>query len=316
MHIFNELSHINKSSLALGFFDGLHLGHKVVIKNAVNVAKLNDTKSCIITFKEHPSTVLSQNTMYMILTLDERLEIFEKLGIDNVFLLDFNSLSHISANDYLDKILYKYFSPIAITTGFNHNFGYNKTGNDDLLRACQGKYGYKYYEVPPFVVENEIVSCSTIRNKLSIGDFYTANKLLGYNFFIQGCVIEGDKIASKLGFPSANIVYPEDKIKIPNGVYYVIVQINGKEYNGVLNYGYSPTVNNEKIKTEVHIIDFNENIYGKNIKISFITKIRNQMKFSSPDKLKYQLQRDVAFTEIYKHFINGNMNFFGKKLYL
>ncbi len=311
MHIFNELLHINKSSLALGFFDGLHLGHRVVIKNAVNVAKINNAKSCIITFREHPSSVLSQNTVQMILTLGERLEIFEKLGVDNVFLLDFRSISCISAGDYIKNILYEYFSPIAVTTGFNHSFGYNKSGAGSLLKSFQEKFGYKYYEIPPFVMENDIISCSIIRNKLSTGDFYTANKMLGYNFFIQGHVIKGDKIASKLGFPSANIVYPEEKVKIPFGVYYVTVELDGGKYNGILNYGCTPEIHGKQPKTEVHIIGFNKNIYGSNIKISFIAKIRNQMKFDSAEKLKFQLQKDIAFTEIYKHFIDENMNFCG-----
>ncbi len=317
MHIFKELTYINKSSLALGFFDGLHLGHKVVINNAVNIAKINNTQSCIITFAEHPSAFLSENKAEMLLTTDEKLEILEKSGIDNVFLLDFKSISSIKAQDYIKNILVEYFSPIAITTGFNHSFGYKKEGTDKLLQAEQKKYGYKYYEVPPFVVENEIVSCSAIRNKISMGDFYTANKFLGYEFFIKGIVVHGDKLASKLGYPSANIVYPEDKIKVPNGVYYVIAELNGRKYNGVLNHGFAPTLeNSQKLKTEVHIVNFNEDIYGSKIKISFVTKIRNQMKFNSVEKLKEQLKRDVAFTEIYKYFLNGNMNFSCKKLFL
>jgi len=317
MHIFTKLSYIKRSSLALGFFDGLHLGHEVVIKNAVNIAKLHNTSSCVITFSQHPMSVLSQNPPGMLITLDEKLSAFEKLGIDNVFLLDFKAILGIKAEDYIKDILVKYFEPAAITTGFNHTFGYNKEGNGALLRSFEHKYGYKYFEVPPFVVENEVVSCSSIRNKILAADFFTANKMLGYNFFIRGIVVEGDKIASMLGFASANIIYPEEKIKVPAGVYYVIVNVEGKMYNGVLNHGFAPTIDNyEKLKTEVHIIGFNENIYGKNIKISFIAKIRNQMKFETIEKLKAQIRRDIAFTEIYKHFAGDNVKFFGKKLFL
>ncbi len=308
MQIFNELTYINNSSLALGFFDGIHLGHRVVLKNAIHIAKKNNTQSCVILFKEHPLNELTDTKIEQILTLDEKLDILEKLGIDNAVILNFREFSHIKAETYLKNILVKYFSPIAITTGFNHNFGYKKEGSSSFLKANESKYNYKYFEVPPFVINDNVVSCSLIRSRIQLGDFVFANKLLGYNFFIQGKVIEGGHIASKLGFPSANIIYNEDKIKIPTGVYYVKVNTGSKEYNGILNYGYGPTVNNNSIlKTEVHIIDFNENIYEHKIKISFITKIRNQIKFDNIEKLKYQIQRDIAFAQIYKHFLNNNL---------
>lgn len=306
MNIYEQLTYINNSSLALGFFDGLHLGHKVVLKNTVNIAKEFKTNSTVITFKNHPLECLYNKSVEQILTVDEKLKILSDLGIDNVFLLDFNEISSIKADDYIKNILVKYFSPIAITTGFNHSFGYNREGNSQFLRDKSTKYGYKYYEIPPFVVNGDVVSCSVIRNKLQLGNFFEANKLLGYNFFISGIVIQGDKIAAELGFPSANIVYPENKIKIPLGVYYVKVDINGILYDGVLNYGYcNNKQNNQVLKTEVHILNYNNNLYGKPITIQFIAKIRNQITFENTDKLKAQIIRDIAFCEIYKHFIIG-----------
>ncbi len=310
MYIFNELTYINKSSLALGYFDGLHLGHRVVLKNAINIAKENNAKSTIVTFKNHPLKILSNKNIEQILTLDEKLKIFEEIGIDNVILLNFEDVSNIRANDYLENILVKYFSPIAITTGFNHSFGYKKEGNSEFLKQNKEKYGFKYFEIPPFVTNERIVSCSVIRNMIHLGNFYDANKLLGYNFFLNGIVIKGEQIASKLGFPSANILYPNNKIKIPEGVYFVKVNINNSEYDGVLNYGYSPTINNQELKTEVHILDFNKNIYGENIKISFIKKIRNQFKFENTEKLKAQLQRDIAFVQIYNRFLTTKIEKF------
>lgn len=317
MDILNELTYINKSSIALGYFDGIHLGHKVVLKNAINIAKENNSQTVVITFKEHPLNFLTGEKVEQILTLDEKLSMLEKMGIDNVLLLDFEKYSTITAQNYLENVLVKYFSPIAITTGFNHYFGFNKEGNSEFLRKNKDKYGYKYFEVPPFVVNENIVSCSVIRSKLSLGNFPEANELLGYKYFIQGNVIKGEKIATKLGFPSANIEYPENKIKIPHGVYYVLVKIDGKTFNGILNHGFAPTIaHDEKLKTEVHILDFNENIYGKNIKISFVTKIRNQMKFENTDKLKAQIIRDKAFVEIYKHFLEGNIHLSCKRFFL
>ena len=310
MQIFNDLTYINNSSLALGYFDGMHLGHKVVLKNAINFAKKNKTVSTVVIFKTHPLLFLTGQNVEQILTLDEKLEIFEKTGIDNVVLLNFEDFSSVKAFDYLNNILVKYFSPRAITTGFNHNFGFNKEGNSDFLRKYSEKYGYKYFEIPPFTIDGNIVSCSVIRNMLRLGNFYEANKLLGYNFFVKERVIKGDKIASKLGFPSANINYPENKIKIPMGVYFVKVKADGKTYNGILNHAFSPTIKNEThLKTEVHIINFNKDIYCQNIEISFIAKIRNQIKFENTEKLKAQLIRDIAFTDIYDKFINTKFSF-------
>lgn len=307
MHIFNELTYINKSSLALGFFDGLHLGHNVVLKNAIKIAKNNNTKSTVIIFKEHPLNVLTNAKIPQIITLDEKLILLSEIGVDNVILLDFKEFSHYRAKEYLENVLIKYFTPIAITTGFNHYFGFNKEGTSKFLKDNAPLYNYKYFEVPPFVIDGNIVSCSFIRSRILLGDFVSANKLLGYNFFIQGKVIKGDRIARQLGFPSANINYQEDKIKIPLGVYFVKVSFNGKDYNGVLNYGYAPTISNDtQLKTEVHILDFDGDIYGQNIKISFVTKIREQMKFDSPEKLKSQIIRDKAFVEIYKLFLKEN----------
>lgn len=306
MHIFNELTYINNSSLALGFFDGLHLAHKIILKNAINIAKKYSTNSTVIIFKEHPLNTLSENNIPQILTLDEKLTILSKIGIDNVVLLNFEEFATIKAQNYIENVLIKYFSPIAITTGFNHYFGFNKEGNTKLLFDNSQKFNYNYFEVPPFVINDSLVSCSAIRNKIKIGDFIGANQMLGYNFFIEGKVVQGDKIARTLGFPSANICYSDEKIRPSFGVYYVKVTVNGKIYNGILNYGIAPTIDNEQnIKTEVHILDFNSDIYGENIKISFIKKIREQHKFENKDKLIAQIIRDKAFVDIYQHFIKN-----------
>ena len=310
MHIWNELTYINKSSLALGHFDGLHLGHRVVLQNAINIAKEHNTESTVITFKTHPLNILTNEKIDQILSLDDKLKIMEKNGIVNIILLDVEKISTMKAKDYLENILINYFSPIAITTGFNHHFGFNKEGNSEFLRKNKEKYKYKYYEIPPFVVQDKIVSCSVIRNLLQLGDFPNANKLLGYRFFIDGIVIKGEQLARQLGFPSANITYPVEKIKVPHGVYFVEVTISNKKYNAILNYGFAPTINNStNEKTEVHILNFDKNIYGEKIKIEFITKIRNQIKFENIEKLKSQIIRDIAFIDIYKHFLDGHFEF-------
>ncbi len=316
MKIYNDLTNIKNSSLGLGFFDGLHLGHRVILKNVIHCAKKYRGESTIILFNEHPLKVLTGENVPQILTLTEKLNILKELGIENVVILDFEKYINMKAEEYLKEVLIKYFSPVAITTGFNHSFGYKKEGTPDFLRAKSKEYNYLYFEVPPFVIDGTIVSCSAIRSRIRLGDFLFANEILGYRYFIEGQVIEGDKRARSLGFPSANIIYDDEKVPIPYGVYYVRVEYDSKTYDGILNYGYSPTFNFDGgIKTEVHILDFNEDIYGKKIKISFVTKIRNQMKFENSEKLIYQLNRDKAFANIYRYFLGGKFSISSKKFH-
>ncbi len=305
MEVFSELKESKKLSLALGFFDGIHEGHQVVIKNAINIAKANGTKSAILMFKEHPLSFISHTKNKNILNLEDKLRYLEKIGVDEVYLFDFPEFENYSAEDYIKNIIFKYFSPVAITTGFNHSFGKNKTGNPQVLRKFQKKYGYKYFEIPPITCNQSVISSSTVKKSIEEGNVNFAQALLGYNFFIRSKVIEGKHIASTLGFPSANIVYPENIVQIPHGVYYVIVTYNGKKYNGILNHSECPSLfPTKEPKTEVHLLDFNEDIYGEEIKISFVAKIRNELNFENKEKLSAQLLRDKAFVEIYKYYVN------------
>lgn len=305
MEINERLKKSERISLALGYFDGLHEGHQVVIKNAVNIAKSNNTKSAILMFKELPKKQTYNVSDKSILSLPDKLQYLDKIGVDEVYLLDFSDLVDITAEDYIKNILVKYFSPIAITTGFNHTFGKNKTGTPELLRSCQEKFGYKYFEIPPITCNQTVISSSIIKSSIAAGSIDFAKALLGYRFFIKAKVQKGKQLSKNIGYPSANIEYPDNIIEIPNGVFYVLVEYNNKRYNGILNHGHCPTYcYSDKVKTEVHILDFNENIYDKDIKISFVTKIRDEIKFENCNKLKEQLQRDKAFVEIYKYYVN------------
>lgn len=304
MEVFYELKKSPNVSLALGYFDGIHEGHQVVIKNSVNTAKSRGVKSAVIMFKEPPLSYITQKKIPNILTIDDKLSYLNKIGIDEVYLLDFPKYKDLSAEEYIN-VLMEYFSPTAITTGFNHNFGKNRKGSAELLRALQKKFGYQYFEIPPITSNQSVISSSTIKKAIENGNINFANSLLGYKFFIKSTVIEGEHIASTLGFPSANIVYPENIVKIPPGVYYVIVEYRNNKFNGILNYSLCPSLfPTENEKTEVHLIDFNQNIYGENIKVNFVTKIRNEMVFENKEKLCAQLLRDKAFVEIYKYYVN------------
>lgn len=296
MEIKNKFDNENDLSIALGFFDGFHKGHRAVINSAVDFACKNNLKSAVVTFRDHPCCFFYNVKPQYILKQQDRIEFFKQLGIDYLYLINFDEdFSKISAEDYLKEYLVNKLHPKAISSGFNHYFGADKKGDTKYLNQMKAKFGYEYFEIEPQMFENTIISSSEIRKALTEGDIELANSMLGYKFFIKDKVIEGQKLARSLGFKTANLNYSTELIQIPNGVYKVEVDFRGQKFNAIANFGVRPTIaeNNKKI-LEVHIFDFDEDIYERNIKINFIKKIRDEKKFNSLDALKAQIQEDIA----------------------
>ena len=293
MQILHDLSENPNLSLALGYFDGVHIGHQAVIKNAVNYAKQNGGKSAVITFKDHPCCFFHGVCPKYILTREYREKFIADLGVDYLYELDFEKLAGLSAEEYLENILIKHFSPKSISTGFNHNFGHNKTGDVKFLEEESVKYNYKYFALPPQKYDGEVISSTKIRKLLSDGQIDTANKMLGRNFIIEGTVIKGRQIGRTIGFRTANILYPLELIDIPFGVYSVLVNYASQTYQGIANFGVRPTVNGQGALLEVHIIDFERDIYGEVLEVKFIKMLRTERKFDSLDSLKQQISRDI-----------------------
>ena len=293
MQILHDLSENPNLSLALGYFDGVHLGHQAVIKNAVNYAKQNGGKSAVITFKDHPCCFFHGVCPKYILTREYREKFIADLGVDYLYELDFEKLAGLSAEEYLENILIKHFSPKSISTGFNHNFGHNKTGDVKFLEEESVKYNYKYFALPPQKYDGEVISSTKIRKLLSDGQIDTANKMLGRNFIIEGTVIKGRQIGRTIGFRTANILYPLELIDIPFGVYSVLVDYASQTYQGIANFGVRPTVNGHGALLEVHILDFERDIYGEVLEVKFIKMLRTERKFDSLDSLKQQISRDI-----------------------
>lgn len=295
MQIIRKSEQTENLSLALGFFDGVHIAHQKVISSAVDFAQKNGLKSGVVTFKEHPVCILKNVQPSYISPREYSYELIEKLGIDYLIELDFNKISDLSADEYLHNILMKYFSPKAIFTGFNHTFGVNRTGNARFLKDNSEKYNYKYFEIPPQTVNSEIVSSSKIREYIKNGEILQANSMLGRNFCVDGTVTTGNKIGRTIGFPTANLIYPPNIIEIPNGVYAVKVTVKGKEYKGIANFGNKPTVCDNCTKIlEVNIFDFDENIYFQNIGVKFLKFIRPEKKFSGLEELREQIKADIT----------------------
>ena len=292
MQIFTSLNENKNLSIALGYFDGVHLGHRAVINSAVNFAKENNLKSAVITFKDHPCCFFYGVCPKYILTREQRREKLASSGIDYLYELDFDEkLSSLSAQEYLENILVKYFTPKSISTGFNHHFGAQKSGTPEFLRNNSKKYGYEYFEIPPQKIDDEIISSTAIRNYLQNGQIEKANKMLKDNFAITGIVVEGQKLGRKLGFKTANLIYPPELIDLPFGVY----ETNTQYGKGITNFGIRPTVSStQKPVAETHILNFAKDIYGEKINVEFVRMLRKEQKFNSVDELKQQIAKDIS----------------------
>ena len=280
-------------SLILGFFDGVHIAHRAVIESALNFSQKHGKKTTLITFKESPCLHFGIKPEY-ILSREDSIKKIKALGVNDIVELDFSKIASMSAEEYL-VYLSKTYSPDSISTGFNHTFGLNKTGNSQFLENNQDKYGYKYICVEPCKANEQIVSSTLIRCLLKEGKIKNANSLLESNFVLKGKVEHGAKIGRTIGFPTANISYPEKIVKIPFGVYSVECSIkNFQKMRAIMNWGMKPTVHNTKEPVvEIHILDFNGNLYGDDIKIEILDRIRGEQKFSNIDELKSQIAKDI-----------------------
>lgn len=285
--------------MAFGFFDGVHIGHQAVIKSAVNYAKKNGCKSAIITFQDHPCCFFYHVKPKYLIRKHDKIKFFEDLGVDYLYFLKFDEyLAMMDASEYLKDVIIKNFAPSAISTGFNYFFGAKKSGDVNYLKKMQEELNYKYFETPPVLYDSEIVSSTRIREDLTLGNVELVNSMLGYEYFLEETVIEGEKLGGELGFKTANLVYPDNLVEIGRGVYKVRAEYNGKSFDAIANYGIRPTIGNKETPIlEVHILNFDKNIYGEKIKVTFLKKIRDEKKFHSLDELKEQIRQDISSTK-------------------
>ena len=296
MEIVRELREIPNLALALGFFDGIHLGHQAVISCTVEAAKLLGCESAVLTFREHPSYHLHGESPNYILALEDKYKYLEELGLDYVIELDFASICHMSPAEYLEGIIVSYFSPKFISTGFNHRFGANRAGNVMFLSDAQEKYSFAYTATPPQSIYGDVISSSEIRRFIKAGAIEMVNSMLGRKFSVRGSVIKGKQLGREIGYPTANIIYPLDIVEPPYGVYDVDVElVDGSQYRGLANFGISPTVTNDGIPSlEVYLLDFDgRELYDQEIKVSFSRYVRPEIKFENLDALKMQIEFDL-----------------------
>ena len=308
----DQLPNFRNAAITIGTFDGVHSGHRAILEQLMEEARRFHGETVVITFDPHPRRILNNDQAPALLTsMEERIERFEKMGIDHLVIIPFDqAFSEMSADDYVTNFLVKLFYPKIIVIGFDHRYGKGRTGDYHQLVEMGKKYQFEVKQIPQKLLNDAQISSTIIRQALIAGDINKANDLLNYPYQLEGIVIEGDQLGRKLGFPTANLLLTTSEKLIPCfGVYAVHVQLlrNGisQDVNGMMNIGFRPTVNGKEKRIEVHIFDFCEEIYTMKLRVSLLAFVRDEMKFANLEKLVEQLEKDkntiTRFFENIKH---------------
>lgn len=291
-----EFYPVQNAVVTSGTFDGVHLGHKVILKRLIQLAKKRQGESVVLTFWPHPRFVLYPNdtSLKLLSTFQEKASYLSDLGIDHLIKIEFTKkFSQLSSEEFIHNILIDKIGTKLLVIGYDHRFGKNREGSFQYLANNSHKYGFEIEEIPRQDIENIAVSSTKIRNALESGEIKTANEFIGNNYRLTGKVIKGSQIGRDLGFPTANIVVEESYKLIPaDGAYAVKIGYQDRWHNGMLNIGFRPTVNGTTRTIETHIFDFNQNLYGQVLTIGFVEKIRGEKKFENLEALSKQLTLD------------------------
>ena len=291
----SELPFFKNAVITIGTFDGVHEGHKKIITALKKEAHACVGESVIITFHPHPRKIVQHDaSLQLINTLEEKIELLQLQGIDHLVVVPFTEeFSGQTAEEYIELFLVKNFHPAVIIIGYDHHFGKGRTGNFALLQQYAEKWSYRLIEIPRHVLDEIGISSTQIRNALLESDVATANRLLGYPFYFEGIVAEGDKLGRQLGYPTANLEYKDpEKIHLGHGVFAVYVGVGKEIKKGMLSIGTRPTLEASPEKIEVHIFDFNSQIYGQTLRVEVIKYLRAQEKYDSLERLTDQLKKD------------------------
>lgn len=301
MLLVNSIDKIKRdlnSAITIGTFDGLHIAHQAIIKKTKEIAQINSGRSVIITFNPHPRKVIDGvNSPKMLTTLDEKIEMIEKLdlSVDVLLVIPFTKdFSKLSSELFFKEILFNKIGFNNLIIGYDHFFGKNREGNVEFLKKMKEKFPFNLSIIDKIIIDDNVVNSTRIRNFLLNGEIVKANKLLGWNYFLKGIVVKGNMRGRELGFPTANLqIINTDKLIPKNGVYFIRVYLEKKVHYGFLNIGFRPTFDeNKEIFIEAHIFDFNQDLYNKEIKIEFIEFLREEKKFNSAEELIIQLKID------------------------
>jgi len=285
-----------KRYIALGVFDGIHLGHQKLIKQTVDKAKKNNGISIVVTFDPHPDKIINpESDVFLLTTLEERISLIKEADVDVVLIIKFSKMmSKMLPEDFIGKILVDSLQVKELFVGFNYKFGFRGKGNTDLLREYGRFYKFKTNILKPITKNHTIISSTRIKDYIKSGEIEKAQKLLGHDITISGKVISGKGRGRKLlNFATANIEIPPDKLIPVNGVYLVEAKIDNRKYYGLMNIGVRPTFRETERTIEVHIINFNRKIYTKKVVVNVLQKIREEKCFNRPSLLKKQIEEDI-----------------------
>ncbi len=297
-HSYSDFTCEKNTVVTLGTFDGLHLGHQQIVSKLVDRAREFDLESLVLTFSNHPRTLLQQdNSLKLLTTTAEKIHLLEKSGIDNVVIQPFTSLfSSLSGEEFVKTILIDHFKMKRIIIGYDHRFGKNRSSDIQDLIAFGVQYGFEVEQISAKELHEISISSTKIRTALEDGNIVLANEYLGYSYFFSGKVVEGRKLGHTLGFPTANLSIEETNKLLPKkGVYVISCMIEGNLTFGMMNIGDNPTIEGANFSIEAHFFDYNGNLYDKNIEISVLTRIRDEKKFESIAALQQQLEQDKMF---------------------
>lgn len=296
MKIFHHIDHYKvkiPSVLTIGTFDGVHIGHQRILEKLKSDARQCQLESVLLSFSPHPRTVLKPSIpLKLIDTIKEKIRKIESVGINSLIIHPFSiSFSQLSASEFVSTILFDKLNVKKLVIGYDHRFGRNREAGVDTLIKFSKKFGFEVSVIPVQEIRDISISSTKIRNALVIGDIEQANSYLGAPYTIEGMVVKGNAIGRKIGFPTANILIDESNKLLPAcGVYLVQTDICNKSKFGMMNIGNRPTINDQnQITIEVHLFDFDRNIYSQFIRVSVLMRIRNQKKFNRLEALKDQL---------------------------
>jgi riboflavin kinase/FMN adenylyltransferase len=283
--------------VTIGTFDGVHLGHQKILERLRNLKTQTGLKTVVLTFEPHPRKVLfpDQKDLKLLTLVDEKLTLLDKYGVDVTVVYPFSKkFSELPSDVYIRHVLLKMLNVKYLVIGYDHKFGKNRSGDIQVLKKYAAEYKFEIEEISARDIDHIAVSSTRIRKALEEGDVELAGNFLGHRYFLEGHVIRGKQLGRNLGYPTANISITEEEKQVPNkGVYLVEVIVSGQHYFGMLNIGVNPTTDVDNlIKIEVHIFDFEHDIYGENIRINFVKRLRDEKKFANLNELKQALDQD------------------------
>lgn len=301
-HSIQSFSTTKQTIVTIGTFDGVHLGHRKILEQITKSARALDCESLVLTFFPHPRIVLQEGVeMKQLNTLDEKINLLDNLGIDNLVVHPFDkAFSRMTAEEFVKEVLVDVFKIKKIIIGHDHRFGRNRTANINDLITYGEIYGFEVAQISAKEINEVSISSTKIRNALLDGNVELATTYLGYNYSLTGIVSKGKQLGRTIGFPTANIQIEEDYKLIPlNGVYIAKSVLEGKTIYGMMNIGTRPTVDGTTQTIEVYFFDFNEDLYNRKITVSLLKRMRSEQKFVSVDDLKTQLLLDKTAAQDY-----------------